>query len=58
MILTGLIVAVALVRPDKKLASVTREDIEAGAKELGVDLWDHVEIVLRAMQNIAQDLGL
>lgn len=74
--ITGLIVAVALVRPSKKLADVTlesikkkwndktfakgakREDVEQGAKELGVDLWEHVEFVLRAMQGVADDLGL
>ena len=74
--ITGLIVAVALVRPSKKLANVTvdsikkkwkdktfakgakREDMEAGAKELGVGLWEHVEFVLKAMQDIAGDLGL
>ena len=74
--ITGLIVAVALVRPDKKLASVNlasiqkkwgdktfakgakREDIEQGAKELGVELGDHVGLVLEAMQGIASNLGL
>lgn len=74
--LTGLIVAVALVRPDKDIRSVTvksikkkwkdkrfaagvkREDIEQGAAELGVDLWEHVGIVLEAMQGIAEELGL
>lgn len=74
--ITGLIVAVALVRPSKKLADVTldsiknkwndksfakgakREDIEKGAQELGVDLWEHVAFVLKAMQGIAEELGL
>ena len=74
--ITGLIVAVALVRPDRKLASVTldsikkkwqakafaaganRDDIAQGAKQLGVDLWDHVAFVLKAMQSISADLGL
>lgn len=74
--ITGLIVAVALVRPSKKLADVTlesikkkwndktfakgakREDIEQGAKELEVDLWEHVGFVLHAMQGTANDLGL
>ncbi len=74
--ITGLIVAVALVRPSKKLADVSlesikkkwrdktfakgakREDIEAGAKELGVDVWEHVDFVLKAMQGISGELGL
>ncbi len=74
--LTGLIVAVALVRPDKDIrsvkvksvkkkwkdkrfaAGVNRADIELGARELGIDLWEHVGIVLEAMQGIADDLGL
>lgn len=73
---TGLIVAVALVRPSKKLADVSlesiqkkwpqkefargvnRADIEEGARELGIDLWEHVEFVLSAMQEIADELGL
>ncbi len=74
--LTGLIVAVALVRPSKDIrdvkvksvkkkwkdkafaAGVHREEIEAGAGALGVDLWEHVGIVLEAMQGIAGELGL
>lgn len=74
--LTGLITAVALVRPSKDIrdvkiksvrkkwkdrrfaAGVNREDIEQGAMELGVDLWEHVGIVLGAMQGIAHELGL
>ncbi len=74
--LTGLIIAVALVRPSKDIrdvkvksvkkkwkdksfaAGVNRADIELGAKELGVDLWEHVGIVLDAMKGIAEDLGL
>ncbi len=74
--LTGLIIAVALVRPDKDIrsvkiksikkkwkdkrfaAGVNRADIELGAQELGIDLWEHVGIVLEAMQGIAEDLGL
>ena len=74
--LTGLIMAVAYVRPSKDIrdvevssirkkwkeklfaAAVSRADIEAGAAELGVDVWEHVGIVLEAMKGIAADLGL
>ncbi|MDI7277762.1 MAG: HDIG domain-containing protein [Anaerolineae bacterium] len=74
--LTGLIVAVALVRPTKSVLDVdvqavsrkwrdgafargvNRADIEAGAAELGVDLAEHIGVVLTAMQGIAEELGL
>ena len=74
--LTGLIMAVAYVRPSKDIrdvevksvkkkwkekafaAGINREDIELGAGELGVDLWEHVRIVLEALQGIAPELGL
>jgi putative nucleotidyltransferase with HDIG domain len=74
--LTGLIVAVALVRPSKKLADVDvrsiqkkwkekafaagvdREIIERGAEELGVELTELIETVLKAMQGISEKLGL
>jgi len=74
--LTGLITAVALVRPSRSLADLTassvkkkwkdkafaagakREEIERGASELGVDLWEHVDNVILAMRPIAADLGL
>jgi putative nucleotidyltransferase with HDIG domain len=74
--LTGLIVAVALVRPSKAIgdvkvssvrrkwkdrafaARVNRQEIEEGATDLGVDLWEHVGIVLEAMKGIAGELGL
>ncbi len=39
-------------------AAVNRQDIEQGAAELGVDLWEHVGVVLEAMKGIAADLGL
>jgi putative nucleotidyltransferase with HDIG domain len=40
-------------------AGVNREEVEQGAQELGVDLWqDHIPTVLKAMQAIAKDLGL
>jgi putative nucleotidyltransferase with HDIG domain len=74
--LTGLIAAVALVRPSKdirdvKLKSVkkkwkmkafapgvNRDEVEAGAKELGVPLDEHIQRVLEGMQAAATELGL
>ncbi len=74
--LTGLIIAVALVRPSKSImdvklksvkkkwkdkafaAGVKRQDVEQGAELIGVDLWEHVGVVLEAMQGIAPELGL
>lgn len=74
--LSGLITAVALVRPDKKLASVTVESVmkkfpqksfAAGAKrdqilacerQLNIPLEEFIGIALKAMQGVAQDLGL
>jgi len=44
---------------DKAFArSVSREDIVNGAVELGVDLDEHIEFCIRAMQGRAADLGL
>jgi putative nucleotidyltransferase with HDIG domain len=74
--LTGLITAVALVRPSKNIrdvkirsikkkwkdksfaAGVNRADVEEGAADLGIELSDHIAVVLEAMQEIADDLGL
>lgn len=74
--LTGLIQAVAWVRPSKDIrdvkiksikkkwkakqfaAGVHREDIESGAADLGIELWEHVGTVLAAMQEIASELGV
>jgi putative nucleotidyltransferase with HDIG domain len=74
--LTGLITAVALVRPSKDVGDVDvkavrkkwkmkafapgvhREEIEAGAADLGVDLEEHIQLVLTAMQEAAPALGL
>lgn len=40
-------------------AGVNRSEVEEGARDLGVDLWsEHVPLVLKAMQDIAPDLGL
>lgn len=73
---TGLITAVALVRPSKSLydleassvkkkwkdkafaAGTNREEMEAGAQDFGVPLWDHVNNVILAMREIAPILGL
>lgn len=44
---------------DKAFArGVNREDVERGAEELGVELWEHVAFVLRAMQERAAVLEL
>jgi putative nucleotidyltransferase with HDIG domain len=44
---------------DKAFArSVSRDDIENGARELGVDLDQHIEFCLRAMNARAAELGL
>jgi putative nucleotidyltransferase with HDIG domain len=74
--LTGLIVAVALVRPSKSLMDVTvesvkgkwkdkafargvnRQEVEEGAAALGIPLDEHIGIVLRGLQAVADDLGL
>jgi predicted hydrolase (HD superfamily) len=74
--ITGLIIAVALVRPSRVLQDLTvksvrkkwkdrafaaganREEIAAAVEDFGVDLWEHTEQVIRAMQEIAPDLGL
>lgn len=73
--LTGLIVASALMHPDKKLESLDREFVlrrfkekrfAAGANreqiktctELGLSLEEFIEISLRGMERIAEELGL
>jgi putative nucleotidyltransferase with HDIG domain len=44
---------------DKVFArGVKREDVVRGATELGVELWEHVGFVLKAMQDEAEALGL
>jgi putative nucleotidyltransferase with HDIG domain len=74
--ITGLVTAVAMVRPSRALydlkpksvknkwkdksfaAGANRKEIEQGAAELGVELWQHVANVIEAMNNIAEDLDL
>jgi predicted hydrolase (HD superfamily) len=74
--ITGLVTAVALVRPSKALydlkaksvkkkwrdksfaAGANREEMEQGAAELGIDLWEHVSNVITAMNTIAKELDL
>ena len=74
--LCGFIVAVALVRPSKKIEEVkiksikkklkavgfarqvSREHIEQGIEELGVERDEHMQIVLDAMKSISDSLGL
>jgi putative nucleotidyltransferase with HDIG domain len=73
--ITGLITAVALVRPSRSLddlevssvkkkwkdrafaAGANREEIARAAEEFGVELWEHVGNVIKAMQGIAAELG-
>ena len=44
---------------DKAFArGVSREDVEQGARELGVDLDEHIAFVIAAMQQNAEALGL
>lgn len=72
---TGLVVAAALIHPDKKLAAINvdfilnrfkeksfarganREQIES-CRELGFSLEEFIGISLKAMQDIAKELGL
>lgn len=74
--ITGLITAVALVRPSRALydlkaksvkkkwkdksfaAGANRSEMEQGAKELGVELWEHVDNVIKAMNSVAAELEL
>jgi predicted hydrolase (HD superfamily) len=44
---------------DKAFArGVSREDVVQGAQELGVDLDEHIQFVIQAMQRNADTLGL
>lgn len=73
---TGLITAVALVRPSRSLYDLTsssvkkkwkdrafaaganRDEIQKGAEELGIELWQHIDNVIVAMRAIAPQIGL
>ncbi len=39
-------------------AAVDRAEIEQGAASLGVELWEHVGVVLDAMKGVASEIGL
>jgi putative nucleotidyltransferase with HDIG domain len=74
--ITGLVTAVALVRPSRSLtdlqvksvkkkwkdksfaAGANRDEIEQGAAEFGIELWEHVGNVIEAMRRVAPELGL
>lgn len=74
--LTGLIVAAALIHPDKKLSSLSvdfimnrfgeksfakgadREMIKKCDEKLGIPLPEFIDITLKSMQNISNELGL
>lgn len=74
--LCGLVMATAMVKPNKSLAevdarsvlkkmkdkgfarAVNRDDIRQGAEELGRPLEEHVDFVVRALQNVSSSLGL
>ena len=44
---------------DKAFArGVSREDVQMGAQELGVELDDHIQFVIEAMRGVAPELGL
>lgn len=44
---------------DKRFAAgVHRDEVEAGAADLGVELWEHTQRVLESMQGIATELGV
>jgi putative nucleotidyltransferase with HDIG domain len=74
--ITGLITAVALVRPSRSLhdlkvksvkkkwkdrsfaAGADRDEIARGANEFDIELWEHVQNIIIAMESIANELGL
>jgi putative nucleotidyltransferase with HDIG domain len=74
--ITGLVVAVALIRPSKSLYDLTansikkkwnnrsfaaganRDEIELAVRDFGVELWEHVNNIITAMQIIAPQINL
>ena len=51
--------AVAKKMKDKAFArAISREDITKGVKELGIDIEEHFSFVIKAMQDVAAELGL
>jgi len=74
--ITGLVTAVALVRPSRSLldlevssvrkkwkdkafaAGTDRAEMEQAAQDFGMELWEHTTHVIRAMRQIAPELGL
>jgi putative nucleotidyltransferase with HDIG domain len=74
--ITGLVTAVALVRPSRSIhdvevksvkkkwkdrafaAGANREEIQEGAEDFGVELWEHAGNVIEAMRGAAEELGL
>ena len=34
---------------------MNRDEVKAGVADLGVELWEHVERVLQAMQGVAEE---
>jgi putative nucleotidyltransferase with HDIG domain len=74
--LTGLVIAVALVRPSRALHDLTgssvkkkwkdktfaaganRDEIVRATEDFGLELWEHVDNVIHALQQIAPELGL
>jgi predicted hydrolase (HD superfamily) len=39
-------------------AAVDRQEIERAAETMGIDLWEHVGVVLEAMKGVASEIGL
>jgi putative nucleotidyltransferase with HDIG domain len=39
-------------------AAINRDDVRRGAEDLGVDLQEHIQFVIDAMQDVAAELGL